>query len=344
MSNRIKILSILTALFFITGCNSRSENVSAKILNVLTAQTAIVTAQAGLPIVQAANTLDASVTPNEKGALQINAVLPVVSGGTVGYSPLTQTFQYGDTLASGNGFVSLSKTLSNTVTDGTTTIDYQADTKIVLGGAKNQLKYGDFGYWSETLTMNVTGDTVESPANYAKTEKYWTNFLVYDPADASTGIPTGLLSTPNVNLNFTANVIGEVDLYQDTTYVETRSMTGSVSLNANFYTGVISGTTVNTFLNGSQWYTLNVNITDGYTTGGSFATTNVTVGGTNGTGDLRYNAPALYNGQFTGQFLGADAQNIPQEFIGQFWVNFTGSNSIGPGYRQEMHGVYGGRR
>ncbi|MGB2579990.1 hypothetical protein AAIR98_001909 [Elusimicrobium simillimum] len=338
MVRNIKIFAVLLAgVFVFAACDSSSDSPSTQIFSVLNTQTATVYRDNSVTI----SSMDASVTTDGKGGMTVSTYVPVVSGGTIAWTKQNENFQHEDLVNSYYDAYRFKREVSDTVTSGGTTIDYTATNYLLVGGRRAGLKYGDFGYWSETVKANVTGDTVEANPNYSVTKRDWATFLVYDPAMKPTNLPTD-----NENdYTFSGRVLGGVDLYNSNgDFVETSAMSGDVTLNANFKDRTMS-TDMSLTVGSDKWYDLNVSTTNGVQNDGSF--TNASGGTINITGDYdqnnKYAKPITggYSSEFNGQFLGEDGK-IPAEVIGQFNLLFNSLNEAG--YRPEVYGVFGAKR
>ncbi|MCL2887793.1 MAG: hypothetical protein FWF35_00545 [Elusimicrobia bacterium] len=313
----IKVISLIfVSGLFAAGCNSISEPpVSAQVFNILTAQSAQVTAATPTTPAVTISSVDAASSSDGLGGITVTGTN---SGDlTFGASDLTNVR---------NDAYILAKPADTSVPGFTTS------EKLVVGGARNNLKYGDYGYWMETITA---ADTSVSPVYN------WASFTLFDPANASQSIPTN----DSTNYAYSGKMLGGLNLYDvDNNLVEVDEVTGNITLNANFFNNSLSGT-MNFMVGNTPWYNGTITSTGGAQADGSFTGTITLDNSYSGKFALTSGAGAGYVTTLSGQFLGP-ATKIPAEAVGQFSIicnpgSVNNYGGTGKGYRPEVYGSFG---
>ncbi|MDR0292148.1 MAG: hypothetical protein LBI01_05225 [Elusimicrobium sp.] len=322
----IKVISLIFLGLFSAGCNSVSEpSVASQVFKILTAQSAQVTRDTSVSI----SSVDATTTG--VGGITVDGVYtPALTGADVTFTQGgSVTFSASDTALDKGSYFLL------TQTDGSAA-GFTTTNQLAVGGAKNNLKYGDFGYWMETTTQTGTN------ANYY----HWAPFIIFDSAGASANIPTN----DSNNYAYSGRVLGGLDLYDvNNKFVETDTVSGNITLNANFFNNTSSGS-MSFNVNNTPWYNGTITSTGGAQTDGSFTGTLTLDGASynnNGKYALTSGAGGGYVATFGGQFLGVDGQ-IPAEAAGLFSIisnkGAATSTVNNAGYRPEVYGSFGVKR
>ena len=308
----IKVISLILFGLFSAGCNSISEPpVSAQVFAVLT--TVNVTSQVSRDTSITVVPVDAAASADGRGGVTVSGT----SGGAV-------TFEASDlALMPNNAYVLKKPVDANGI-----------EQKLVLGGARNNFKYGDYGYWMETDTK-------------ANKVSNWAPFVMFSADNMSVNIP----KNDGTTYAYSGRVLGGLDLYYDDindaapeVFVETAEVTGNITLTANFLNNSLSGA-MSLNVNNTPWYNATISSTGGAQADGSFTGTITLDNSYSGKFALTSGVKGGYVTTFGGQFLGPDGK-IPAEALGQFSIisnpgSVNNFNGTGKGYRPEVYGSFG---
>ncbi|MGB2579989.1 hypothetical protein AAIR98_001908 [Elusimicrobium simillimum] len=327
--NRLKIfLSIAVGAAVLGACDSGSSGPSQQIFTVLNQQNAIVFKDGGV----SASTMDPGQTAGGKGGVIVNGYVPTISGGVLNWVNKEVSFEQSEMSGETANAMVFSKIEQGSEVSSGSVLDYTTTSVLTLGGVKTGLKYGDFGYWAETIAVDIRGNLETQ-----MTKDFWATMLIYDPAYRASMIP----EDPSTYA-FSGNVLGGVDLYNDQNEVEeTSAISGSITLNANFRDKTVDAQ-MDLNIGTDKWYTVNYMGNSGIGADGQVQD-NDSLTLTGYDDNQKYSAPGTGNmsSYFQGQFMG-EAGYVPEEVLGHFDIHFDALNKMG--YRPDIYGVFGAKR
>ncbi|WP_424245094.1 hypothetical protein Dip510_000203 [Elusimicrobium posterum] len=326
---RIKLLlTVFLAAAVFGACDSKSDPATASIFKVLSATTGK-SAKGASP-----KTLDASTTYQEVGGVEITGKIINSSGAL---ADAAFTIDYEDIIPGNSKAHYFTQTLSGT----SGTYAYNAQMKLAMGGAKTGMKYGDYGYWQETITY--TNNDVAQPKQFVSDA-----VMFFDDADKATNITLAANNTGKYT--FSGNVLGSAELYDHSsgtkTYEKSGEVTGTMTLNADFKNSSFDYL-MSLYINGYKWYDFeqaagtNIDLTTGAFTAPA---NSMLVTGTPDSNISEY-TPGSTNAitsSLEGQFLGPDNNSIPREGVGVFEASFNTPND--DDRSMNIYGAFGVKR